>query len=64
MKRVIPPDVWNKDLIPFYTMDGPMPDISPYKKKKKSADIRDQMNEKLKKMQTSQKKKNIARTHH
>merc|ERR1712173_392643 len=60
LKMVIPPDIWIKDLIPYYTVDGPKPDISPYKKKKKSADIRDQMNKKLKatekKLETTEKK--------
>ena len=32
LKTVIPSDVWTKECIPYYTMDGPKPDLSAYTK--------------------------------
>ena len=33
LKKTIPPGVWSKGLLPYYTMDAPLPDLSEFVKK-------------------------------
>ena len=32
LKKAIPSDVWNKQIVPHYTKDGPLPDLSSYER--------------------------------